>query len=277
MKATTARAPVLRPGSFYGAAGDAWRSSLVKLTLLRHDAPRRVPPHSHEHMFLSLLLEGGYREWVGERRIDYGPLTAVFHPEGLEHHDEILAPGTLFFVVEAAPALLAARERRHRALASICDLSGGPIVWSLLRLLDDLRGHRRDDLDLEEPVAEILDALLGGPALGGARPRWLGRVEERLTDDFRSSVTLPELADLAGVHPVHLARVFRRHVGCTMRTFVHRLRVLHACREIAGGRGPLAAVAADSGFCDQSHMTHVFRQITGVTPTAYRRIVSGRG
>jgi AraC-like DNA-binding protein len=62
-----------------------------------------------------------------------------------------------------------------------------------------------------------------------------------------------------------------------MRTFVHRLRVLHACRAIAGGRGPLAAVAADSGFCDQSHMTHVFRQITGVTPTAYRRIVSGRG
>ncbi|HTE49273.1 MAG TPA: AraC family transcriptional regulator [Kofleriaceae bacterium] len=232
-----------------------------------------MPTHSHEHMFLSLLIEGGYREWVGGRRIDYGPLTAVFHPERLEHHDEILAPGTMFFVIEINPVLLAARERRHRALASICDLSGGPVVWAMLRLLDELRMGRRDDLELEEPAVEIVDVLLGAPAPAGARPRWLGRVEERLSDDFRAAVALSELAGLAGVHPVHLSRVFRRHIGCTMRTFVHRLRVLHACRSIAGGRSPLAAVAADSGFCDQSHMTHVFRLITGVTPTRYRRIV----
>lgn len=268
-------APVLRPGSFYGDLDKVWHTELVKLSILRHERPRQVPQHSHELMYLSLLLEGGYREWVGERCIDYAPLTTVFHPEKFEHRDEITLPGTLFFVVEVSGALLAARERRHRALASVSDLSGGPVVWSMLRLLDELRLGRRNDLECEEPVAEVLDMLLDTPSQASAPPRWLGRVEHFLTDAFRDSTSLHELSQIAGVHPVHVARTFRRHMGCTMRTFVHRLRVLYACRLIAARRDPLADVALACGFCDQSHMTHVFRQITGVTPLAYRRMVRG--
>ena len=88
-------------------------------------------------------------------------------------------------------------------------------------------------------------------------------------------MSLRQLAAAADVHPVYAARMFRRHVGCAMRTFVHRLRVLHASRLIAQGGVSLASLAVDSGFCDQSPMTHVFKQVTGVTPTAYRRAVRG--
>jgi AraC family transcriptional regulator len=278
MKPTSARRATAAPlpaGDFYGSVGARWSTGLVTLSVVEHPTVRQVPRHSHEHMFLALLLRGGYREWVGDQRFDYAPLTAVFHPEHLEHRDEITAPGSVFFVAEIAPALLGARERRRRALASVRDLGGGPAVWALLRLLDALRGARRDALEGEEPVAEILDELLGATAVAAAPPRWLERVEARLHAGLREPVSLRALADAAGVHPTHVARVFRRHHGCTMRSYLHRLRVLHASRLIARD-ARLAEVALDSGFCDQSHLTHVFQAVTGMTPTAYRRLATGR-
>jgi AraC family transcriptional regulator len=169
------------------------------------------------------------------------------------------------------PRLVAARDRRRRALASVRDLTGGPAVWALLRLLDEMRRHRRDDLESGEPIAEILDALLGEESAPASRPRWLADVERELSEGFRDPVSLRALAERAGVHPVHASRVFRRENGCTMRTFLQRQRVLNACRAILDGQRGLAAIAAESGFCDQAHMTHVFRQVTGMTPTAYRR------
>lgn len=266
------KAPALKPGQFYGAVAQRWRTELVTLTLLDHAQARRVPAHSHEHLFLSLLLQGGYREFVGHRCIEYSPLTVVFHPEHFDHHDEITVPGTLFFIAEVSPELMARRDRLHRALATIRDLSGGPAVWAMLRLADAVVGHRQDALECEEPLTEVLDELLGNPPSSTARPRWLELIEEFLQDGYREPVSLRTLADTAGVHPMHVARVFRRHHGCTMRAFLQRRRVLHACTRIAKGREGLASVALDSGFYDQSHMTHVFRQVTGLTPTAWRKL-----
>jgi len=275
---TTSSAPILPAGQFYGAVNDVWRTGLVTLTLLRHAVPRQVPQHGHQHMFLSLLLEGSYREWVEDRELAYRPLSLVFHPENLEHRDEIAAADTLFFTVEIDPAFLGSRDRRHRGLCTVRELTGGPSVWRMLRLLEAVRGHRRDSLDCEEPVTEILEDLLGKSDVAiAASPRWLVRVVARLEAGYRDPVSLGSLAELAGVHPVHVARVFRRHQGCTIGAFVHRLRVLHASREIAAGTTSLAATAVDAGFYDQAHMNHVFKAITGMTPSHYRLVVHSTG
>jgi len=263
----------LCPGKFYGSVSARWQTPLCTLSLVCHERARRVPVHSHDHMFLALLLEGGYREWAQGRRLDYGPLTAVFHPGDLVHRDEILVPGTRLFVIEIDPALLGTRARRPAALASISDLSGGPVVWAMLSLLRELQLGRRDDLECEEPVAEMLDEVLGRSAAARARPAWLAGVVARLEQEACRPVSLRALADTAGVHPVHLARVFRSHLGCSMRQFVQRRRVLRATRAMCETDGlSLASVAAESGFCDQSHMTHVFRQVTGATPSVIRRM-----
>jgi len=245
----------------------------VTLSVLRHAEPRQVPLHSHAHMFLAVLLEGGYREWLADGEIEYRPLSVVFHPENLEHRDEISRRDTTFFTVEVSPDLLGPRDRRARGLASVRDLSGGAVVWEMLRLLAIVRGHHHDAVECEEPVAQILDELLGRSDAPRPAPRWLGRVEAHLHAGFREPVALGALAELTGVHPVHVARVFRRHHGCTIHAFVRRQRVLYASRMIAAGRATLAATAIDSGFCDQSHLNHAFKAVTGMTPLQYRRLM----
>lgn len=102
-------------------------------------------------------------------------------------------------------------------------------------------------------------------------PAWLTCIFEKLHDEPCRSTSLTELATLAGVHPAHLARVFHRASGCTIGDYLRRLRIHRACEALANSRRPIATIALDAGFADQSHFSRVFRRIMGETPRAWRQ------
>jgi AraC family transcriptional regulator len=83
---------------------------------------------------------------------------------------------------------------------------------------------------------------------------------------------LNHLAQTVGIHPVHLAREFRRFFQCTMGEYVRRLRVESACQEIIKAELPLSEIALKYGFYDQSHFTNIFKQLTGMTPAHYKSV-----
>jgi len=79
-----------------------------------------------------------------------------------------------------------------------------------------------------------------------------------------------------GIHPVHLAREFRRHYQCTIGEYVRRLKVEYACLQISVSEASLHQIALAAGFFDQSHFARTFKQIMGVTPGNYRRFYRSR-
>ena len=72
------------------------------------------------------------------------------------------------------------------------------------------------------------------------------------------------------MHPAHLARVFRAHHGVSVGEYARRLRLAWAAGELARTDTPLAVIASQAGFADQSHFTRLFRQHLGITPARYR-------
>lgn len=72
----------------------------------------------------------------------------------------------------------------------------------------------------------------------------------------------------------HLARRFRQSVGLTPKSAARRLRFAQLHRRLAAGdQRPLAAIARQAGYADQSHMTREFREFGGCSPAEYRRRV----
>lgn len=74
-----------------------------------------------------------------------------------------------------------------------------------------------------------------------------------------------------GLLPKRFVRRFRDQVGLTPKRFsrVRRLqRVLRAVEQ--SGEVNWAETAAAHGYCDQAHLINDFRELTGITPTAYR-------
>jgi AraC family transcriptional regulator len=107
----------------------------------------------------------------------------------------------------------------------------------------------------------------------GAKPPWLSRVEALLRDPSEGPSDIASIAAEVDIHPVHLARVFRRHYGCSPGEYLRRIRVRRACALLAESRESLAGIAYRTGYSDQSHFTRHFKRAMGVTPGAYRRLV----
>lgn len=247
------------------------------LTELRHPARRTFPHHAHRYAYLSLLLAGGYREQAAGRVLVQRPLTVAFHPPGLEHRDEVAEGGVRLLCVEVGERWLGRLREEGPLALDLHALPGGEAVRLAVRLFRELRQWEEATSPL---LAEGLALELLAMAASRARrrpprerhpPAWLGKVEEHLRATFHHPPGLERLAAEAGVHPVHLARTFRHFRGCTPGAYVQELRVRRVWAGAADPRLPLADLALEAGFADQSHCTRVFRQRTGVTPGALRR------
>ena len=101
-------------------------------------------------------------------------------------------------------------------------------------------------------------------------PRWLRQLVARLHDTPIDQ--LPSLSTVAretGLHAVYIARAFRSHMGCSLGTYVRRLRLDLAAARLKQGGHSIANVAHTAGFADQSHFARAFRARYGCTPSDY--------
>ena len=271
---TTTMLRKLPAGSFYGkttlrreVAGLVFAESVYREEL-------RIPKHEHAHAFFNLVLEGTYTEVCGTRTQIRGPSTLALHPSGEVHADHWHGLGGRVFHVEIPPSRLEQVRTYSPILDSPEDFYSGLPTWLATRLYHEhLRNDGVSPLAMEGLVLEVLAECsrrrTGDPER--KRPRWLPQVRELLQARFAANLTYEVVAAAAGVHPVHLARVFRRHCGCTLGDYVRQLRVNFAARQLITTEEPLAGIACSAGFSDQSHFTRAFKRQTGMTPAAFRR------
>ncbi len=88
--------------------------------------------------------------------------------------------------------------------------------------------------------------------------------------NLHRDISRDETARHAGISPAHFSRVLRERTGWSFTGLLRQCRVEAACGLLRDTEKPLAAIAADCGFCDQSYFTRVFQQARGMTPREYR-------
>ena len=127
---------------------------------------------------------------------------------------------------------------------------------------------------MESLLSELLRLVACQPERCTVAPFWLRRIREKLNVEFCQRITMDDLAREAGVHPVHLSRVFRRFIGKGIGEYVHRLRIREACELMFDPEQSLADISCETGFADQSHFTRTFHSITGSSPGAFRALLN---
>jgi AraC family transcriptional regulator len=275
----TSREHRLGGGSFYGSIQKKQELHDAIFTDLQHSSARKMPAHSHELAFFALLLEGDYREQYGRQHTCFGPFTISFRPAGIPHQDEVGPRGVRFFEIEIRPSW----QRRLKECSGTLDLplndcEGGELLWLGMKLFRETRGSTvTPDLCIETLLAELLGTVARMPR-GNIKdaPKWLNHTVDKLRTECCERLTLDELGKDAGVHPVHLSRVFRRCTGEGIGEYVHRLRIRAACEQMLSPEMPLAEIGLATGFADQSHFTRTFRRVTGMSPGAFRAVIASR-
>jgi AraC family transcriptional regulator len=260
---------------FYGVRSDAWQQAGLRLSESTYPANLRMSSHAHQQAYLGIVLSGGYTERVETKTRECKTLTTVFHPPAECHSVTFHNSRVRIFRIEITGEWCNHVGQYVKLPGEPAESDGGPLASLALRLHNEFRSRDRwSALAIEGLTLEMMAELArcSTKQSDGKVPAWLDEVRQKLASQVAETPSLAELAASAGVHPVHLAREFRRHFRCTIGDFIRRVRIEFACREIAESDAPLSEVALAAGFYDQSHFSNMFRRFTGMTPAAYRAI-----
>jgi AraC-like DNA-binding protein len=201
---------------------------------------------------------------------------------GLDHATVRRTGGAAFSGPQARSTVIDTAEQRR--LVSVNFRLGGaaPFIPAPLDAtrdelvdLEDLWG--RDGAILRERVLEaptpegmlqVLEAALlerlGAPDPPDASVGFAVRALER-------GLPVSEVTARLDVLPKRFVRRFRSRIGLTPKRFARVRRLQRALRAVAHEpETEWAEAAAENGYYDQSHLIHDFRELAGITPTAYR-------
>jgi AraC family transcriptional regulator len=219
-----------------------------------------------ERGYLAVVLDGGLEKSFARTTMGLGTGASVTIPAEAEHTASFGEHGARILVVRPRDRelLRGVRARRDPGLAALARRIAGELAAT-----DAAAPVAAEGLALELVSAAV---RAGSNGMSRARPEWLAGVVERIHARADGGISLAELAATANVDPAHLGRVFRRHYGVSVATYLRRLRLDRAAAKLAGSAAPVARIAAEEGFADQSHFTRAFKLHTGVTPARYRRL-----
>ena len=221
-----------------------------------------------ERPYLALVVEGAVEKSFPLRTMHLSQACAVTMPAGARHSARFARDGARIVIIRAKDGSSAVAGRLER----LTELRGQGFSWLAWKLAAELRApDAAAPLAAEGIALELLAAASreGHAARTPRTPPWLGQAEEMLRT-VGDRVGLGELAHTVGVHPTHLAREFRARYGVSVGEYGRRVRLARAAAEIARTDAPLAEIAAEAGFADQSHFTRLFKRHAGVTPARYR-------
>ena len=96
-------------------------------------------------------------------------------------------------------------------------------------------------------------------------------VLEYIEHNYASEVTLDKLANVAGMNPRYLCRIFKQITSLSPMEYVIYYRIEQACKLLATTTLPIIEVSLECGFNDCSYFIRVFKQRKGITPSQYRK------
>ena len=264
-------------GAFYGTVDRRLGAPGMELALLNADPHRVVERHSHDEAHFVFVLDGLYiSKAQGAQALNAGR-ALIFNPAGTTHRDRFEAReriiGGSFLTVSIAPDLLDAAQR-EMGVAQHAIALGHPRALGLASSLaaEFLTPGSDAAIRRESWVLALLAEVATGQARSARQaPSWLALAREQLDEALGSEIRIGDVAREAGVHPVHLARVFRQFTGLTPGDYLRRRRLDYACTLLRETRRPMAEIALCCGFADQSHFATAFRRAYRVTPRLFRQ------
>lgn len=133
---------------------------------------------------------------------------------------------------------------------------------------------------LQLAAARLRQLLVHLAWLGGRNPQARSRLDVIALQRFmqqhlQESLSLEQLAAVAGMEKFHFAKTFRRLVGQAPLQHFQHLRMARACAWLDAGEERIAVIAQRLGYDDAPYFSRQFRQVIGMSPTAYRELKRG--
>jgi AraC family transcriptional regulator len=265
---------VLRAGQFYGQFDRTRQAGVYTVGHWNADPTRSIGLHTHEDAHIVLPIDGAYRSsaWGAPEVCDRS--VVIYNPPGTTHQDRFdPVAGAIrgrFFTVSIPAERIRLTESVGHPPSHPVALRHQTIGVAVRKMAKEcLHWSPASDLFLEGLCLELLGEIARcRPERSRQAPGWLTAAKSILAENHHDSIEA--VAHQVGVHPVYLARMFRKHFGTSPAEFRRDARIARAEVLLRDRRIPIAEVAVRCGFSDQSHLTKTFTNRRGMAPGRFR-------
>lgn len=185
-------------------------------------------------------------------------------------------------LVVHSPALPILRARSVELMGYLvrAAVEDNPLLEPLIEQNQHWIGQLVTAADFDEVCIELRDALdafivaVSAQGFNRTNPA-VQKALEFVAGHYTDSITLEDVAQASGLSPYRIAHLVKDATGRSVMQHVRVLRVARAQELLTKTHLPGVEIAAEIGYCDQSHFIKEFRAMTGTTPSKYRRGVRG--
>ena len=155
----------------------------------------------------------------------------------------------------------AGQEEIIGSIKRLVEVEGFPHISTLLDILHQISSHTQNSLLTHEPIDSfdskgIIDEVL-----------------EYTFEHFQENIRVEEVAAIAKMSTSNFRRFFKLNTKKSFSGFLKEIRIAHACKLLKDKNTFISQIFHQCGFRNITNFNRQFKEIKGVTPTAYRAAI----
>ena len=261
-------------GEFYGQTNKTIHLDGITLTdtVYTHD---RVDWHYHENAYFTFILEGNVMEGNKKEIYNCSAGSLLFHNWQEPHYNVKPEGFTRGFHIEIEKDWFDDLEFNANDLEGSINISNTDLKFLMYKIFRETKmNDATSALSIQTLLLESLAKMVVVKQTNtNKKPSWVAEIDMIMNDQCMDSLTLDYLSKTVNIHPVHLSRDFSKYFHSSFGEYIRKLKVEKSLRLISQKKLNLTAIALDCGFADQSHFTRCFKEINGINPSEYRKIL----
>ncbi|MGC2236332.1 MAG: AraC family transcriptional regulator [Pyrinomonadaceae bacterium] len=262
----------LEKGTYLGNAVDTLRAEgvIAGAKTFRKQAAAAAM-HYHENSHVNFVLQGGVLDKRKTWEVERVPGELMFFHAGEPHGTIIELFPTISINLIIEREFLQDNQATEAAINSAVDRNP-QAKFTMLKIYKELVS---EDVFSDCSIKMLLLNLIhANPETDSKKPSpgWIKTVAELTRDKWNESLTLKDLSEAAGVHPITVSKHFPKYFSCTFGEYMRRLKIEKSLYFLKVSSFSLTDIAFECGFSDQSHFIRTFKQLTGFLPNNYKKI-----
>jgi AraC family transcriptional regulator len=261
----------LERGKYFGDTLHAIDINGIVLTKSNYEIKTSLPLHYHQNPYFCYVLNGSYSEHSTKKHLACSAGDIIFHPFETKHYNDFNENNSCCFNLELSASWAERIFESKLNLGAIIKTNKPEIQKLFIKIYREF-----NDYDLLSPLmieGIMIQALItfsrsSHPILSNSYH--IRKVKKYIDELYFTNPGLSELAGISKTSPEHLVRGFKKSFNRTIGEYMREVKVSHACNKLKNSSQSLIEIALETGFCDQSHFTRVFKKLIGVTPLEYR-------
>lgn len=143
---------------------------------------------------------------------------------------------------------------------------------SQLRAMEKLKAITKKDeyfALIDYLVEEIFEIIIRDKL--AVYPREMDYALQYIEKNIAKRVTLEDVASFMNISPHYFSKLFKNEVGINFIDYMTERKILRSKELIAGTTEPINNIAFELGFNEANYFSKVFKKITGISPSEFRR------